>query len=38
MDFADFKKSLGFLIRLIDMLVNRGFAGNWRNGQNFWTL
>ena len=38
MNFADFKKSVKFLIRCTEMLENRGFTGNWRNGRNFWTL
>ena len=38
MDFGDFEKGLGFLIRLIDMLRNHGFAGILKNGRIFGTL
>lgn len=38
MDFADFEKSPGFLMRLIDMLRNYDFAGIMKNGQIFGTL
>ena len=35
MDFADFEKSSGFLVRCADMLRNQGFAGILKNGANF---
>lgn len=35
MDFADFEKSSGFLVRCADMLRNQGFAGIVKNGANF---
>ena len=38
MDFENFEKSPGFLIRLIDMLKNHGFVGFLKNGRIFGTL
>jgi len=38
MNFADFEKSPGFLIRCADMLRNHNFAGIFKNGQIFGTL
>ena len=37
MDFADFEKSSGFLVRCADMLRNQGFAGILKNGAIFMT-
>ena len=38
MDFADFKKSLRFLVRCMDMLRKPVFAGILKNGKIFGTL